>query len=200
MRPDVIEGSTEVVEVALLGTEVGLRRPSGLALEGSVHSFVTAILLWLTRFDGLGTDAETDPPSAEACEASEADGSEGRTVVGADDSGQAELAESPDEYRLGELDRRGVQASALEQETAEAVLDGEGIAVAAIEHLELAFEVDGPDRIGLIHGREWLAGMARFTGSSALLRDQVVALEDAVDRPASWGAAELLSCEFADLA
>ena len=52
-----------------------------------------------------------------------------------------------------------------EQESAEAVLDGEGIAVAAVEHLELAFEVDGPDRIGLIHGREWLAGMARFTGS-----------------------------------
>ena len=42
MRPDVIEGATEVVEVALLGTEVGLRRSRGLALEGSVHSFVTA--------------------------------------------------------------------------------------------------------------------------------------------------------------
>ena len=68
-----------------------------------MHSFVTAILLWLTRFDGLGTDTETDPPSAEPCEASEADGSEGRTVVGADDSGEAELAENFDEYRLSEL-------------------------------------------------------------------------------------------------
>ena len=117
MRPDVIEGAPEVVEVALLGTEVGLRRPSGLALEGPAHSFVTAVLLRLTGLDGLRTDAEPDPPSAQPCEASEADGSEGRTVVGADDGGQAELAESPDEYRLGELDRRGIEPSALEQES-----------------------------------------------------------------------------------
>ena len=51
MRPDGIEGAAEVVEVTLLGTEVGLRRPSGFALEGSVHAFVTAILLRLTRLD-----------------------------------------------------------------------------------------------------------------------------------------------------
>ena len=165
-----------------------------------MHSFVTAILLWLTRFDGLGTDTETDPPSAEPCEASEANGSEGRTVVGADDSGQAELAENFDEYRLSELDGRGIQPPALEQESTEAVLDGEGITVAAVEHFELAFEVDRPDRIGLIHGREWLTGMARLAGASTLLRDQVVTLEDAVDRPASWCRAELLCGEFTDLA
>ena len=81
MRPDGIEGAAEVVEVTLLGTEVGLRRSSGFALEGSVHAFVTAILLRLTRLDGLRTDAEPDPPSAEACEPSEADGSEGRAVA-----------------------------------------------------------------------------------------------------------------------
>ena len=61
MGPDVIEGVAEVVEVALLGTEVGLRRASGFALEGSVHALVTAVLLRLTRLDGLGTDAEPDP-------------------------------------------------------------------------------------------------------------------------------------------
>ena len=87
MGPDVIEGVAEVVEVALLGTEVGLRRPSGFALEGSVHALVTAVLLRLTRLDGLRTDAETDPPGAQTCEPGKADGSEGRTVVGADDSG-----------------------------------------------------------------------------------------------------------------
>ena len=37
MRPDSAE-----VEVALLCTEVGLRRPSGFGPEGSMHSFVTA--------------------------------------------------------------------------------------------------------------------------------------------------------------
>jgi len=91
VRPDVIEGVAEFVEVALLGTEVGLRRLSGFALGGSMHSLVSDVLLRLSRFDGLRTDAELDPPSAQACEPSEADGSEGCTVVGTDDSGQAEL-------------------------------------------------------------------------------------------------------------
>ena len=144
MRPDLVEGAAEVVEVTLLGTEVGLRRPSGFALEGSVHAFVTAILLRLTRLDGLRTDAEPYPPSAEACEPSEADGSEGRAVVGADDGGNAELTEDLDEYGLGELDRRGVQPSALEQESAETVLDGKGIAVAAVEHLRTTNVVESP--------------------------------------------------------
>ncbi len=186
MWSDVVEGVAEIVEVALLGTEVGLRRASSFALEGSVHTLVSAVLLRLTRLDGLGTDAETDPPSAEPCEAREADGSEGCPVVGADDSGQAELAESPDEYRLGELDRRGIEPPALEQESAEAVLDREGIAVTAVAHLELAFEVDGPDRIGLIHGSERLAWMAGLAGAPTLLRDQVVTLENTIDRPTSW--------------
>ena len=45
-------------------------------------------------------------------------------------AGRPNSRESLDEYRLGELHRCGIQASALEQESAEAVLDGEGIAVA----------------------------------------------------------------------
>ena len=51
---------------------------------------------------------------------SEADGSEGRALS---DGGNAELTEDLDEYGLGELDRRGVQPSALEQESAETVLE-----------------------------------------------------------------------------
>ena len=59
MRPDLVKGAAEVVEVTLLCTEVGLGRASGFAFEGSVHSFVTAVLLRLTRLDGLWTDAKT---------------------------------------------------------------------------------------------------------------------------------------------
>ena len=87
MGPDVVEGAAEVVEMALLSAEVGLRRASGFALESSVHAFVAAVLLRLSGLDGLRTDTETDPPGAEPCESSEADGSEGRAVVGADDGG-----------------------------------------------------------------------------------------------------------------
>ena len=51
--PDVVEGAAEVVEVALLSAEVGLRRLSGFTLEGSVHSFVTAVLLGFSRLDSF---------------------------------------------------------------------------------------------------------------------------------------------------
>ena len=60
MRADVIESVAEVVEVALLGTEVGLGRPSGFALESSVHAFVAAVLLRLSGLDGLRADTETE--------------------------------------------------------------------------------------------------------------------------------------------
>ena len=72
--------------------------------------------------------------------------------------------------------------------------------MAAVAHLELPFEVDRPDRIGLVHGGERLAGMARLARTPTLLRDQVVTLENTVYRSASWCRAELLSGEFADLA
>ena len=85
--PYVVEGAAEVVEVVLLSAEVGLRRLSGFTLEGSVHSFVTAVLLGFSRLDSFRTDAEPDPPGAQPSEASEADGREGRAVVGADDGG-----------------------------------------------------------------------------------------------------------------
>ena len=82
--------------------------------------FVTAILLRLTRLDGpQGRMPSRIHQALRRVRPSEADGSEGRAVVGADDGGNAELTEDLDEYGLGELDRRGVQPSALEQESAE---------------------------------------------------------------------------------
>ena len=54
-------------------------------------------------------------------------------------------------------------------------------------------------RIGLVHGSERLAGVARLARTPTLLRDQIVTLENAIDSPTSWCLAELLGCEFADL-
>ena len=163
-----------------------------------MHSFVTAVLLGFSRLDSFRTDpsrihqalsrVRRARPIAKGVPLSERMG------------GKAELAEKP-------LMNTGSSSIDVEynplhsqQESTEAVLDGEGIAVAAVEHLELPFEVDGPDRIRLIHGGERLAGMARFAGASTLLRDQIVTLENTIDRSASWCPAELHSCEFADLA
>ena len=57
MRADVIEGVAEVVEVALLGTEVGLGRASGFALESSVHADAREVWV-LSRSDEAGAWGE----------------------------------------------------------------------------------------------------------------------------------------------
>ncbi len=118
-----------------------------------MHALVPGVLLMLTGLDGLGPDAEANEPDTETAEACETDGSEGPAVVGADDLGQAVLAEGVDEDRHGAIDRCGVEPLTGEQVAAEDVLAGEGIAVAGVLHFEMPFEVDRPDVIaGLGHG------------------------------------------------
>jgi len=74
----------EVIEGALLRSEVGTRRSSGLAFEDEVHVLMLAVLLGAPRLDELWYDAELDEPYGEAREPAEGVGSEGGTVVGAD--------------------------------------------------------------------------------------------------------------------
>lgn len=77
----VVIDSTELVEPTLLSTEVRPWRRSGPLLERSVHAFMAAVLLRLTRFDELGSDAERDPPDRELGESCDGRGSEGMAVV-----------------------------------------------------------------------------------------------------------------------
>jgi hypothetical protein len=185
--------------VALLGAKVGPGWASGLTLESSMHALVTPVLLGFTWLDGFGKDAESDPPSAEASEPGEADGSEGRSVVRADDGGESEITKGVDKDWPGEFDGGGVEALASEEVSAEAILDGEGIAVAPVAHLEVALEVSGPYAVGLIEGRQRLAGVAGLPGAFALLGEEVVALENTVDGAASGSDAELLQDELTGL-
>jgi hypothetical protein len=74
------------------------------------------------------------------------------------------------------------QALTAEQITAAAVLDGERVAVDAVEGLELALEVGAPDRVGLIEGRRGLARVGALAAASSLL-DQAPSLEVGLQRP-----------------
>ena len=53
----------------------------------------------------------------------------------------------------------------------------EGVAVDAVAGLELSFEIDGPDGVGLIHGRIGSSGVPSLPRSSLWL-DESVAFED----------------------
>jgi hypothetical protein len=93
-------------------------------------------------------------------------GGEGGSVVGADHVGQAVLAEGPFKQGDHELMLGGGQADAGEAVPGEAIDEGKGVAPVAVQGLELALEVSGPDRVGAGHGGVAEAGMARV-GSPA---------------------------------
>ena len=57
MRSFVIELFQENVELSLLLQDVGARRTGGFFLQGQMHTFVTAVLLGMTRADPLNGDA-----------------------------------------------------------------------------------------------------------------------------------------------
>jgi hypothetical protein len=57
MRPFVIEFLQEDVELGLLLQNVGARRTGGFFLQGQMHTFMTAVLLGMTRADPLNGDA-----------------------------------------------------------------------------------------------------------------------------------------------
>src|SRR5262249_43432798 len=67
---------------------------------------------------------------------------------------------------------------------AEAVDDGEGVAVEAIAGLEVTFEVGGPDVVGREHGSLRPTGMTG-SGSATSLGDQAVTLEEVAAGAAS---------------
>ena len=82
MGPDVVVLGAEVVEGALLASEVGARGSGSLPLEDEVHVLVLGVLLRASGLDELRLDAELDEPDGEAREAAEGVGGEGGAVVG----------------------------------------------------------------------------------------------------------------------
>lgn len=78
----LIELTPPLVKALLLLPHVGARRPGSLAFEGTVHAFVSSVLLWLSGLDTLMRNAELDPPDGELGEATQRDRCKGSSVVG----------------------------------------------------------------------------------------------------------------------
>jgi len=138
----------EAMEHALLCGAGGCGRKSRLGLQSSTHAFVSAVLLGVGGLDGLRSDAEFYPPSRKTRDATDGLCGEWDAVVAADYGGQAVLAEEALEDRLSELVFGRDQGLASEQVAAEAVDDGERVAVTAIAGFEVTFEVCGPHGVG----------------------------------------------------
>lgn len=177
MRSEVVELVAEAREAPLLGREGRRRRPGGFSLQGSMHAFMATVLFGMRGLDELGGDAETDPPDGESRQAAERAGGERDPVVGADDLREAVCLEQAPEDRVGGCVRRGGEALAPEQVSAEAIGDREGETGGPTAGPELAFEIGGPDFVGSRHRGlrpSWVAEAA----PTAPCGHQAVALQD----------------------
>jgi hypothetical protein len=61
MRPLMVELLTEAIEALLLSAAVGRWGPCGFGFQGTVHTFMTAMLLRFTRLETFREDTESDP-------------------------------------------------------------------------------------------------------------------------------------------
>src|SRR5580704_6651631 len=141
----------EGIELGLLLQEVLSWRFGGFFLQGQVHAFVPAVLLWITWSNTLDADPEAQPPHRELAEAKEgAVAREGHPVVAADRPRQPEVLEGPfkDGKSIDLLGRR--QCLATQQVAAGEVGDGQRVAIATIREHELALVIDAPQIVGMI--------------------------------------------------
>ena len=69
VRAFVVELLTESIESVLLGALVALGRCGGFGLEGSMHAFVSAVLLGFAGRNAIGSHAQTNPPHRQLREA-----------------------------------------------------------------------------------------------------------------------------------
>lgn len=145
-----------------------------------MHALVTAVLVGAGQVNEEGSDAELDPPDVEPGQTVDGLGGEGGAVVGADGVRKAKFGENT--FKNGPGGRVAGAGEGVDGEeiAGEAIGDDEGIAVDAVEGLELAFEIGGPDLVGSSEGNGLEARMLGLAPSAARL-DQAVFLEELPD-------------------
>jgi len=112
-----------------------------------------------------------------------AGGGKGRAVVTADRVGEAVFSKQSQEVAFDASGLHIRKAMATEQVAAEVVDDGERVAVLAVAHEELAFEIHGPDLVGSggVEGRRaWMLPASMMSPRT----DAAVAFENIEDRAA----------------
>jgi hypothetical protein len=199
MGPLLVEDAPKGVEAPLLGAEVLAGGAGGVGLEGAVHALVSAVLVGTGRLDQLGPDPELDPVDGELGESGDGNGREGDPVVALDDAGKPVDPEEAVETAqgMGLIDTE--HALAVEEEAAIAILHGEGIAELSITRAELTLEIDGPDGVGSVHGRERGARMSALATRLAG-RNDAGTDEDLVDGVDAGHLVELAGNHAPDLA
>src|SRR6185312_9023949 len=90
----MVKLADESIKLGLLLKEVGASRARRFDFQGSMHAFVTAVLLRMAGLNALDGDAEAEPPNGKPAQIAEIIGrGEGYAVVGANGLRRAALLE-----------------------------------------------------------------------------------------------------------
>src|SRR5918993_1162127 len=145
MRPvPVIFLHKRIIPLLLL-LKICLRRHG--FLQGSMHPFVAAVLGRFPRLDPLRLDAQLDPPFRELTDASQCQGRERRSVVGADHFRQPSFSKDPLKPILHFLLPRSLKRATQKQIPREVVTNGQRITAATVAQQKVSFKVCAPTLI-----------------------------------------------------
>lgn len=179
----MVEFLTEGIELSLLGPQ-GPRWGTGrFGLEGSVHTFMSSVLLGLSRLNEFRKDAQPDPPGGELGQPGQGIGRKRHTVIGPDATGKSILLEDPCKYGFGVLYRSRMKSLAGNDIPGTVIGNGKWVAVDPVPGFELSLEVRRPQVVGSRSHCVGLSGMSDLAPVSALF-DQMMSFKDVADRGA----------------
>jgi hypothetical protein len=98
MWTDSIKFQIKFITSLLLDHRISCRRRQDAFLERTMHSFMPAILFWMSWIYTFRDDPQLDPPSRKWRKSTSADGSEWWSVISANSQGKPILAEDPLKY------------------------------------------------------------------------------------------------------
>jgi hypothetical protein len=178
VRSDVVIDSSEGVVKA----EVGGGGLGGSSFEGSVHAFMSAVLL---RFPGVMRWCVIPSWSHQTFNRVRPwmPVSKRGAVIAANGIGKSVLPKQPQKLSVNAVGSHVRQCFATKEVTTEVVDDGQGIAVETISGEELAFEIDGPNLVGCGGVEGSCSGMLPAAASSAR-PNAVMPLENVENRAA----------------
>src|SRR5882672_3392432 len=107
MRPLLVVRVAKHIELALLAVAIDGRWPSGLGLQGAMHSFVGAVLFRVARLTTHVPNPEPNPPDVQRAEAMQPDRAERGAIVALDRGRHPDVTKESLEHRLrlGRADR-----------------------------------------------------------------------------------------------
>ena len=146
-----------------------------MTFERLVHSFVSAVLLWMTRLDSLRINADTYPPVGQTAHTGKTDRGEWRTVICANHLRHSVFTKSTFKVHLRRLIAHVIEMTAAQKITACMVANRKWITATPIAGPEVTLEVGAPYLVTVAtagqrqFGRRGLAPTPARTGQTLLL-------------------------------